>query len=371
MNNNDVWAEIDLSAIEHNVGVIKQSLMPDTGIIGVVKSNAYGHGLVEVSQKLDQSGVDMLAVTSIQEALILRSRGISKSILNLSYTDPGNVELCIDKKITITVYDFAQAETLHKEAERLKKPLHAHIKIDTGMSRLGIPADETEKYVPQIMRMPYLRIDGLYSHFADEDDIRFVKEQFGAMQKCLFDLQRNGFLVPAVHMAKSGVLFQSNGYHFDAVRPGIALYGYKPEGRGLRTALALKTKLVQVKRIKKGAKVGYMQTYTAPTEMTIGILPIGYAHGYDRGLSNKGSVLVDDWKCPIIGRICMAQTIIDLSAIRIMSKLTMGKEVVVIGRQNKQEITVDEVAKLLETNSYEVVTRIPESVPRIYLNNKY
>jgi len=366
MNNNDVWVEIDLSAIEHNVSIIRQSLMADTGVIGVVKSNAYGHGLVEVSQKLEQSGVDMLAVTSVEEAITLRSKGISKSILNLSYTDPSAVEQCIDKKIIATVYDFAQAEILHNEATKLKKPLHVHIKIDTGMSRLGILSDETEKYVPQIMRMPYLRIDGLYSHFADEDDMKFVKEQFSAMQKCLFDLQRNGFLVPAVHMAKSGVLFQSHEYHFDAVRPGIALYGYKPDGQNLRTALTLKTKLAQVKRIKKGAKVGYMQTYTAPTDMTIGILPIGYAHGYDRRLSNKGSVLVDDWKCPIIGRICMAQTIIDLTAVRMMSKVSMGKEVVVIGKQNKQEITVDEVAKLLDTNSYEVVTRIPEAVPRSY-----
>jgi alanine racemase len=366
--NSDVWAEINLSAIEHNLEVINKALLPDTGVIGVVKSNAYGHGLIEVSKVLEQSGIDMFAVTSIAEALDLRKNGISKSILNLSYTDIENVEICIDKKVTITVYDLVQAEALNSAASKIKKPLRVHIKIDTGMSRLGIAAEDVDKVVPQIMRMPYLRVDGIYSHFADEDDESFVTEQFNAMQKCLFDLQRNGFLVPAVHMAKSGILFKSNEYHFDAVRPGIALYGYKPNGEGLEPALSLKTKLAQIKRIKKGAKVGYMQTFTAPADMNIGILPIGYAHGYDRGLSNKGYVLIDEWKCPVIGRICMGQTIVDLSSVRMSSKLHIGKEVVVIGKQGRQEITVDEVAKILETNTYEVVTRIPESVERIYLN---
>ena len=153
------------------------------------------------------------------------------------------------------------------------------------------------------------------------------------------------------------------------MRPGIALYGYKPNGEGLEPALSLKTKLAQIKRIKKGAKVGYMQTFTAAADMNIGILPIGYAHGYDRGLSNKGYVLIDEWKCPVIGRICMGQTIVDLSSVRISSKLHIGKEVVVIGKQGRQEITVDEVAKILDTNTYEVVTRIPESVKRIYLSS--
>lgn len=367
---NDVWAEIDLSAIEHNLGVIKDALLPDTGVIGVVKSNAYGHGMLEVSKALERKGIDMLAVTSVAEGVMLRSGGISKSILNLSYTDVENAEICIDKKIIVTIYDFEQAVALNEIASKFKKPLHVHVKLDTGMSRLGIGVDDVEKYVPQIMRMQYLRVDGVYSHFADEDDENFVAEQFRAMQKCLFDLQRNGFLVPAVHMAKSAILFKSNEYHFDAVRPGIALYGYKPNGHGLVPSFTLKTRLAQVKRIKKGAKVGYMQTFTAPTDMNIGILPIGYAHGYDRGLSNKGYVLIDEWKCPVIGRICMGQTIVDLSAVRMSSKLHIGKEVVVIGKQGRQEITVAEVAKLLDTNTYEVVTRIPESVHRVYRDDQ-
>ncbi len=360
----DVWAEIDLNSIQQNLATIKEALLPDTGVIAVVKSNAYGHGLVEVAKALEDAEADMFAVTSIEEAVTLRQSGITKPILNLSYTAETDVALAIEKKISVTIYDSNSASILHEAASKLKKPLRIHIKIDTGMSRLGIHVDEALSDVPKIMQMPYFRVDGIYSHFADEDDTRFVQQQYEVMQRFLFSLQQQGFLVPAVHMAKSGVLFQSKDYHFEAVRPGLALYGYGPQGHNLQPALSFKTVLAQVKKIPKGSSVGYMQTFKADRDMTIGILPVGYAHGYDRGLSNKGHVLVDGYKCPVIGRVCMALTIIDLTPVP--TRLTIGEEVVLVGEQKKAEITVKDLADLLETNTYEVVTRIPSSVHRVY-----
>ncbi|MFA6081832.1 MAG: alanine racemase [Patescibacteria group bacterium] len=365
---NDVWAEVNLENIKYNFNVLKKSLMPETGIIAVVKSNAYGHGLVETSRALSDVGADMLAVTSIKEALDLRQNNITTAIINLSYTAPEDVEQCITKKITATIYDAGQAEKCNQIASDLRKPLRVHLKIDTGMSRLGILAEEVEALVPKIMRYPYLRVDGLYSHFADETDAQMVQNQYQNMQMALFSLQKQGLVVPAVHMAKSGVVFKSNQYHFDAVRAGMALYGYEDYGKNLRPSMTLKTVLAQVKKIKAGASVGYMQTFTTSKDLLIGVLPIGYAHGIDRGLSNVGHVLVDGWKCPIIGRVCMAQTIVDLSPVLMTSRIKMGDEVVVLGKQGKQEITARQIADWLGTNTYEVVTRIPESVPRIYMN---
>ncbi len=363
----DVWAEIDLKAIRHNVDIVKQQLLPDTGILAVVKANGYGHGMVEVAKSLtDSDAIDMFAVTSIEEAITLHQSGITKPILNIGYTAAKDVKEAIARGISVTVYDRDCAVMLHEVAEELRKPLRIHIKLDTGMSRLGILPDAAIKLVPEISRMPYFRVQGIFSHFADESDNQFVQQQYDTMQSILFDLQKSGYTLPAVHMAKSAVLFQSKEYHFDAVRPGLALYGYGPDGHDLQPAMSLKTVLAQIKRIPKGSKVGYMQTYVAPREMLIGVIPIGYSHGYDRGLSNKGHVLVDDWQCPVIGRVCMSQTIIDLSAVRSTSKLAIGQEVVAFGKQKRQEITVDQVAKWIDTNRYEVVARVAESVHRTY-----
>lgn len=364
----DVWAKIDLGAIKHNYNYVKSRVSKETGIIAVVKSNAYGHGLEKTAEALVGEGCEFFAVTSVDEAVNLRQRGISQAILNLSYTDATAVEEMINRRLVATVYDEESALVLHEAAAVLHKPLKIHIKIDTGMSRLGILPDDVMKIVPQLFDMPYFRVEGMYSHFADESDMRFVEEQYQKMQSVLFSLQKAGRVVPAVHMAKSGVLFKSTKYHFDAVRPGMALFGHKPEGKNLIPALSLMTKLAQVKRVQKGSKIGYMQTFRAPMDMTIGILPMGYAHGFDRGLSNKGYVLVDGWRCPVIGRVCMAQTIVDLSPVRSSSRLQIGQEVVVIGKQTRNEITVVEIAQLLDTNTYEVVARIPESVHREYIS---
>lgn len=361
-----VWASIDLGAIKHNIVQVRSKLLSGTGIIAVIKANAYGHGLEQVVKTVE-SDIDMLAVTSVHEALEVRRVSPMKAILNMSYSAAEEVEEAIAKKIAVTIYDLDSAKMLHEQAATLHKPLKAHIKIDTGMHRLGIFPEDVAKVIPQILQLPYFRIEGIFSHFADESDTRFVKHQYEIMQNCLFQLQQAGHLIPAVHMAKSSVLFQSQDYHFDAVRPGLALYGYGPEGHELRPALELKTVLAQKKRIAKGARVGYMQTFVAKADMIIGVIPIGYAHGYDRGLSNVGYVLVDGWRCPVIGRVCMSQTTIDLSNVK--SRLLIGDEVVVIGRQKNQEISVSHIADWLNTNQYEVVTRIPESVHRIYTHS--
>ncbi len=359
-----VWAEIDLGAISHNLGRVKEELLPDTGIIAVVKANAYGHGLVPVSRVLEQGGADMIAITSIEEGVALRKAGITIPILNLSYTAAKEVPEAIERRITVTVYDSNSADILHEQAKVLKKPLRVHLKIDTGMSRLGIVPNDVLQVVPKIVSMPYFRVDGMYSHFADESDANFVQQQYQTMQDVLFSLQRVGCVIPAVHMAKSGVIFQSKDYHFDAVRPGIALYGsgHGADSHGLEPALALKTVLAQVKKIPAGARVGYMQTFTAKKDMTIAIVPIGYAHGYDRDLSNKGYMLVDDWLCPVIGRVCMSQTILDVSAVK--SRLTIGEEVVVIGKQKKNAIAVRDVASQGNSIGHEVLAPISVAVPR-------
>lgn len=361
----NVWAEINLGAIQHNASVVREALLPGTGIIAVLKANAYGHGLVQVAEAL-QDQVDMFAVTSIDEAHTLRGAGMQKAILNLSYTAEREVEEAINKKITLTVYDLDSAKMVHEIAAACKRPLHVHIKIDTGMHRLGIVHEEALNVVPQIIQMPYLRVEGIYSHFADEEDERFTQAQFANMQNVLFNLQQAGHIVPAAHMAKSGTVFASKQYHLDAVRPGIALYGYSPDGHDLVPALTLKSVIAQMKQIPKGARVGYMQTYTAPRDMKIGIVPIGYAHGYDRGISNRGYMLVDGWRCPVIGRICMSQTIIDLSPVR--ARITIGEEVVAIGTQKKHQVSVTQVAEWADSIKHEIVSRIPQSVSRVYVS---
>lgn len=362
----EVWCEINLDAIKHNVAVVRSALLNDTGIIAVVKANAYGHGLVSVANAIEKD-VDMFAVTSIDEALKLRAAGVISSILNLSYTAANITDEAIARKITVTIYDLDNAKLLHEQAAAIKRPLKVHIKIDTGMHRLGILPEDALKIVPQIIALPYFRVEGVFSHIADESDEAFLRAQVETMRNVLFQLQRAGHILPAVHIAKSGVLFKSNEYHFDAVRPGLALYGYGVEGKNLRSAISLKTVIAQMKTVQSGAKIGYMQTFTAPKTMRLAIVPIGYAHGYDRGISNKGYMLVDGVGCPVVGRVCMSQTIIDISAVK--SRLTIGEEVVAIGQQKNQEVTVSQIAQWASTNAHEILARIPESVSRSYLNS--
>ncbi len=364
MNRREVWLEINQSAILNNLETIKNAVDDDTGIIAVVKANAYGHGLVNVAKLIADHGVDMLAVTSLDEGIELRRSGITRAILNLSFTDPLRAREAIENQIILTVYNLESAQLFNEQAKNLNRSIKVHLKIDTGMSRLGVLPSDVVEVFNQISDMRYLRLEGLYSHFADEDDEKFVDQQYQTMQSVLFALQRSEVSLPAVHMAKSNILFKAKKYHFDAVRPGIALYGYGLDKK-LLPAMSFKTVLAQVKKIPAGSSVGYGQTYKADKDLLIGVIPVGYYHGYDRGLSNKAEVLVAGWRCPVIGRICMSQTIIDLSPVISAAKLSIGQEVVLIGTQGKQRIEAYSLAGWLGTNVYEVITRIPESVERL------
>jgi alanine racemase len=375
-----IWAEIDLKAIDHNVRELRRITSGPARMIAVVKADGYGHGALEVARTVLAAGADMLAVARIDEGIRLRQAGLQAPILVFSPTFPAFAEGLITHGLTQSVGGLEAARLLDAAARRSGTTLPVHLKVDSGMGRLGLlpdalridpsrPAAVAE--VAALTRLPGLRLEGIYTHFAtaDEQDKTYAHRQLRLFETFLQDLDRAGIAYGMRHAANSAALIDLPQTHLDAVRPGIALYGLYPSREvdrsraALKPALALKSRLLQVKPVPAGCKVSYGMTWEAPRPTVIGTVAAGYADGIQRRLSNRGVMLVNGRRVPVVGRVCMDLIMLDLGP---GAADAAGDEVVIIGRQGAAEITADEIAALLGTINYEVIFTNATRVPRRY-----
>lgn len=378
--NHLVWVEIDLKAIEHNIAALRRSIGPDIRLLVAVKANAYGHGADEVARTALQSGATDLGVARIEEGLALRQAGIEAPILIFGYTHADFTPQLLANDLIPTVHSLENAKDLAAAAQAQGREMAVHIKIDTGMGRLGIPcgsgaAEEIKRVadeVAHIDRIKGLRLQGLYTHFATADhaDKVYAKRQFRIYLSLLDRLAPSGLDVGLRHAANSGAIIEMPETHLDMVRAGISLYGLYPSGEvdrmriDLKPALSLKARIIHVKRVPADTCISYGCTYRTTSPATIATVPAGYADGYSRALSNRGAMLVGGHRVPIVGRVCMDLTMIDVS--RVPADVVVGDEVVLIGRQGREEISADDVAETLGTINYEVVAALAGRVPRVY-----
>lgn len=376
---NRSWAEVDLDAIGHNLREIKGKLARNTLVMSVVKADAYGHGVFETVQTLLENGADRLAVSMLDEAIQLRKSGVTVPILILSYTDPSRAEELIQYDITQTVFSMELAQSLSEAAVKLSQSIKVHIKIDTGMTRVGFaPGYEAVKNVVAISKLPGIVVEGMFTHFskADEWDKTYTNMQFERFTSICTELNRIGVFIPVKHVANSAAAMSYPEMHLDMIRPGIIQYGLYPSYEvdksllDLKPAMTLKTKITMVKKVEAGCSVSYGGTFVTERETYIATLPIGYADGYSRLLSNKASVLIHGEYAKVIGNICMDQCMVDVTdLVQAGIDVSVGDEVVLFGKQGEKQITVSELADYMGTISYELVCIIGKRIPRIYLKN--
>lgn len=369
-----VWLEINLDAIAHNVGIIKQVVGKNTQIIAVVKANAYGHGAIEVSETLLENGVTMLGVSVVEEGIVLREAGIKAPILICGLTMNDQIEPLVMYNLTATVCKLKTIQTLSRIASKNKKMVRVHIKIDTGMGRLGIPSTDTLNFVKKISQMKNIEIEGIFTHFAatNEEDKNYTRKQFEKYKKALLELERERINIPLKHVANSAAILNSSSFHLDAVRPGIIIYGLFPWPETKRTVqlrptAEFKTKIVFLKEVPAGKSIGYGRTYSTTKPTRVATLPVGYADGYSWLLSNNGEVLVRGERAPIIGKICMDLCMIDVTHI---GGVQIGDEVVLWGKQGSRMVSVQEIAQKTGNIIYEVICMVDKKrVPKVFIKN--
>jgi len=362
------FAEIDLGAIAHNINEIKKLIPKSTKFMAVVKADGYGHGAVEVSKAAVSAGADYLSVASIKEATELRGGGVSSPILILSESLPDRAKEIIDLGLTQTVYTLRLAEALSKAASSAGKKAKVHLKVDTGMGRIGASASEAEELLEKIMSLPGIVVEGIFTHFAkaDEPGDPYTAQQLSVFKEVIRKIEGKNIFIPLKHAANSAATLYHPDSHLDMVRIGLAMYGLYPNGGrpkvSLKPALSFKTTVAYVKRVPPGTHLSYGSTYKTLKDTTIVTLPVGYADGYSRALSNKGNVLIKGRRYPVAGRVCMDLTLADVGD----DAIGIGEEVVLIGSQGADRIGAEEVASLESTISYEVVCGIGKRVPRVY-----
>lgn len=373
---NRAWAEVNLDNIAHNVKEVRKLTDKKAEIMGVVKADAYGHGVMETVKTLLDNGVTRLAVSMLDEAIQLRQNGVSVPILILSYTDPRRAEEIIRNEVTQTVFSHDLAEALSEAAVKLGKNIKIHIKIDTGMTRVGfMPGYSAVKDVVRISKLPGIIIEGLFTHFAsaDETDKAYTCMQFERFMSIVSELNRIGVYIPVKHVCNSAGIIEYPEMHLNMVRPGIVLYGMYPSEEvdktriALKPAMTLKANIILVKNVEKETCISYGRIFTTNRESKIATLPIGYADGYTRLLTGKGKVLVNGQRAPIVGKICMDQCMIDITDIP--GDVKVGDEAVLFGQQKGNEIKIEDVAAGVGTINYEVACIIGKRIPRVYLKD--
>lgn len=379
METPNIWAEIDLRAIDHNVRELRRITDPQACLMAVVKADGYGHGAVAVARTALAAGAGMLAVARIDEGIALRQAGLTAPILVFGPTSPAFADKLIEHDLIQSVTGLAAARSLDPIARRSGRTLPIHLKVDTGMGRLGLIPDarrldralSAAAEVAAITRLEGLRLEGVYTHFAaaDENDKSYAHRQFRIFEDFLTRLREAGIDCGMRHAANSAAVIDLPHSHLDAVRPGIALYGLYPSKAvdhqriALQPALALKSRLCQVKAVPAGFQVSYGMTWQSPRPTVIATVAAGYADGISRRLSNRGVMLVGGQRVPIVGRVCMDLIMLDLGP---GASAAAGDEAVLIGRQGEAVITADEIADLLDTINYEVVFTNATRVPRRY-----
>lgn len=375
LNTRSVWAVINLDNLIHNINEIKKNINDNAKIYGVIKADGYGHGAIMIARTILANGVDKLAVATLSEAIELRKNNIKAPILILGYTPAFQAKEIITHNLTQTVLSFEQAEALSYSAESLRQTAKIHVKIDTGMSRLGFSADKKSvEKILKISKLPYIEIEGIFSHFAmaDAEDKTYTVKQCNIFKDFVNELEANGLDIPIKHISNSAAILDLPDYDFDMVRAGILMYGLYPSDNGdrerlnLKPVMELKATISQIRKLEAGNGISYGHSFITERESRIGIIPIGYADGYSRLLSNKVYVGYKGKRIPVVGNICMDQCMIDLTDI---DNIEVGDEVYLFGDGSHGEPRVEEIADFIGTINYEVVCILSKRVPRAYIKN--
>ncbi len=366
------WVEVSRSALQHNVKVFKK-IIGNRDLFCVVKSNAYGHGMVEVLRVLrSDASVSGFMVASLDESLMLTKLTRKRIIvLSMWQRDQAQLKLAIRAGVELPIFDVRSAKYLNALSKRMKRKIQVHIKLDVGTARLGFEHDEIDQIV-QVLQMEHLNVVGIFGHFADSENVneRYTKTQHKRFMACLDAIRKKGFSAPPAHIACSASALRGSSYLHEGVRLGIALYGLWPSKDSkkfyrthiqLRPVLTWKTTILQIKEHKAGDPIGYGMSYRVQKKTRIATVAIGYADGYDRKLSNAASILIAGRRCRVRGRICMNLTMAELPH---QVHARSGDEAVLIGKQGSERITAEELAKHAGTINYEIVTRINPLLPR-------
>ena len=369
------FAEIDLKALASNYRQLQKKTPKGTNILGVVKADAYGHGALPISLELERLGVHSLGVAISDEGIELRRGGVKTPILVFGgvFTSE-DVDRVLTHDLTPVVFEKTSLQRLSKAAERYRRRVKVHIKVDTGLGRLGVPVSVWRDFVKDLKRVPWIETEGLLSHYSmtDEDGGVFSKDQWAKFQKAVSMAEEMGVRFKYLHISNSGNLTAFPAFSGNLVRPGIMLYGSYPSPRfrdriKLQPVMTLKTRIHFLKEVPPGTRVSYGGTFVTKRKSLIATLPIGYADGYNCHLANQGEVLVRGRRAPVVGKVCMDLIMVDVTRVPGVSQ---GDEVVLMGKQGKERITVEEVAEKVKTIPYEILCCVGKRVPRIYRPGK-
>jgi len=358
------WAEINLDSLKSNFLQVKRIVGNDVGIISIVKADAYGHGAITVSKALIESGSQILGVATVEEALELRESRIRAPIILLGGIQSEEAEVAIKNDLTPSLFSFVSIQAINKCAEKMGKRVRYHLKVDTGMNRLGVDSGEICDFLNQLLSFKNLEMEGVFTHFANADG-EFRDSTLGQMsifKAILSVINQAGFYPKYIHSANSAAIQRFHESHMNLVRPGIMLYGSGRIGNcDLKPVMNLKTKIVQIKRVPSGTPVSYGGTFVAARPTIIATLPIGYADGYTRRLSNRSRVSIKGTTAAVIGNVCMDLIMIDVTEV---PEVAIGDEVIIFG---DERVSVEEVARLADTISYEILSTIGKRVRRVYV----
>lgn len=364
------YAEVDLSAVVHNLNQIKRKVGKKVKVMPIVKANAYGHGILEVSKTCVSIGADYIGVGFLEEGIYLRKNGIDCPILVLGGVLGYQIKKFIKYDLDITVSSLELAHNISREVESAK----VHLKIDTGMERIGVSYERGADFVKEVLGLGNLEVVGVYSHFAtaDEKDKTFARLQLDRFRSVLDQLNKDRIRIPLIHMANSGAILDLPDSYFTMVRPGISVYGVYPTDEcsrsiQLRSVLSLKSRVVFTKQLPSKTSISYGRHYFTRKKTQIATVPIGYGDGYSRLLTNRGDVLINEKRYPVVGAVCMDQLMVDVGN----DFIVVGDEVVLIGKMGAEEITAGEVAGKIGTIPYEVTCMINTRVPRVHINKPW
>jgi alanine racemase len=378
------WAEVNLGALRANLAALRTILAPGVKVLGVVKADGYGHGMARVARTLEESGIEMLGVALVEEGVALRSAGIRVPILLMGTLPADEIANLVAHDLAATVDDAATAEAVDREARRAGKTVPVHLKVDTGMNRLGVRAEEAVGVAEAVAGLRNVRLDGVYTHFAcaEMPDRTATEDPLRRFGEVLRALGERNLKPPMVHAANSAAIVAGPESHFDMVRPGLSLYGILPvatatrlwRGEGapktlrLKPALALRSRVAHLKRVRRGEGVSYGHTWRAERDSVVGLLPIGYGDGYPRALSNKGQVRIGEGEAarlaPVVGTICMDATLVDLTDV---PQPRTGLAATLIEADVESPLNASALARRSGTIPYEILTGIGARVPRVYV----